>query len=413
MSKKKKILIALSITVILVSFIGFAVWNIQQTQTTGAPKNAIPVDTEAAHLETIVCKVKTKGTVELIDLTTVFPQTSATIKKIYVKEGDEVTVGSPLLDYDEKSLDALKDQLTDAELALKSARLNLESAQRSSSASNRLRLENARQNYNNLKALFEAGAASKRELDAAYEEMIRAQDQTGSIADQRRTLQVEIERAEARIDRLQKEIDDYITSETAALNGTVIAVYAKEGDTCMPGPGGRLFDIADVSAGNLTIKANVPENNARNLALGQDVEIQCSALGQMVYKGKVSKISAVAGKKLIGNTQETALAVEFQFEEAPLKAGFTIDATIITKIVENAVVVPLVSVVNETDGQNYIYIVRDDYSAERRMVELGEYSGIYVEAGNVKEGERIILNPSSRIQEGVFVKPINFNKSED
>ena len=410
-AKNKKIIIALVIAVVLVSFIGFAIWNVLRAQnSSGIPKNAIPVDTELSHLETIISKVSVKGVVELIDTETVFPQTSATVKKVYVKNGDEVVAGQRLLDYDEKALDALKDQLTDAELALKSARLNLSTAQASTKESDRLRLENARVNYDNLKTLFEAGAVSKQELDAAYETMIRAEDQMTSASGQRSVLQVTVEQTESKVNQLRKEVDRYSESEIAPIDGTVIAVYVKEGDVSLQGR--QLFDIADVSTDNLTIKANVPENDARNLALGQDVEIRCNAIGQEVFHGSVSQISSIAEKKLIGNTQETALAVEFKFEEAPLRSGYTIDATIVTRIIENAVVVPLVSVTNESDGNNYVYIMRDDYSVERRLIDLGEYSGIFVEAGNVSEGELVVLNPSAQIKDGVFVKPIVFQQSE-
>ncbi|MCL2165377.1 MAG: efflux RND transporter periplasmic adaptor subunit [Oscillospiraceae bacterium] len=409
--KNKKIIIAVVIAVVLVSFIGFAIWNVIRAQnSSGIPKNAIPVDTELSHLETIVSKVSVKGAVELVDIETVFPQTSATVKKVYVKNGDEVTVGQSLLDYDDKTLDALKDQLADAELALKSAKLNLSAAQVSTRESDRLRLENARANYDNLKALFDAGAVSKQELDAAYETMIRAEDQMTNASSQRSVLQVTVEQTESKISQIQKEIDRYVESEVSPVDGTVIAVYVKEGDVSLQGR--QLFDIADVSADNLTIKANVPENEARNLALGQDVEIRCNAIGQAVFHGNVSKISPVAEKKLIGNAQETALAVEFSFEEAPLKSGYSIDATIITRIIENAVVVPLVSVTNESDGNNYVYIMRSDYSVEKRLIDLGEYSGIFVEAGNVTEGEKVILNPSAQIKDGVFVKPIVFQNAE-
>jgi hypothetical protein len=64
------------------------------------------------------------------------------------------------------------------------------------------------------------------------------------------------------------------------------------------------------------------------------------------------------------------------------------------------------STVIEADGSNFIYIMRKDYSVEKRIVELGEYNGIFVEASNVADGERVILSPSAQIKEGVFAKPV-------
>jgi RND family efflux transporter MFP subunit len=411
MSKRKKILIAAVIVVLLGSYICFAIWNISHSQAnTGIPKNAIPVETESSHIETIVCKVSVKGTVELIDVETVFPRTSAIVDLVYVKEGAEVAAGQPLLDYDGKALDNLKEQLASAKLSLKSAQLSLNAARTASAESDNLRLENARTGYNSAKTLYEAGGISKQELEAAYESMIRAEDQIKNAHNQIGLLEVGVEQNELMIRQIQKEIDSYALSEAAPVSGTIIASYVKKGDTTM---GGRqLFEIADVSMNNLTIIANVAENDARNLALQQNVEIICHALGQTVYQGIVRKISPVASIKQIGNSLETALTVEISCNDAPLKAGYTVDATIITKIVENAVVVPLMSTVRESDGKNYVYIMRDDYSVEKRMVELGEYAGIYVEVSNMAEGEKTILNASAQIKEGVFVKPVVFYAPE-
>ena len=405
---RKKIIIAVVIVVLIGAYICFAVWNISRSQVdTGIPKNAVPVEIEGVHIETIVCKVSVKGVVELIDSEAVFPKTSATVKTVYVKEGDEVKAGQLLVDYDSKAVDDLHNQLAEAKLSLKAATLNLAAAQTSSSGADNRRLENASIGFDNAQTLYDAGVISKQELDAAYDAKVSAQEQINNTRGQISILQVTIEQNQFRIGQIQKEIDSFSPSESAPVDGTVIASYVRKGDLVTPGR--QLFGIADVSVNNLTIKAVVPENDARNLAVDQDVEIRCNAIGQTVYNGKITKISPVASIKQIGNSQETALTLEIYCGEAPLKAGYTIDATIITKIIENAVVVPLMSTVREPDGKNYVYIMQDDYSVEKRMVELGEYAGIYVEASNIAEGEQTILTPSAQIKEDVFVKPVVFH----
>jgi multidrug efflux pump subunit AcrA (membrane-fusion protein) len=136
-------------------------------------------------------------------------------------------------------------------------------------------------------------------------------------------------------------------------------------------------------------------------------------VGAKIYHGTVSNISAVAEKKQVGNSTETVLTVEIKCgDDAPFKVGYNVDVTITTRTIEDTVVVPLMSTIDETDGENYVYIMRDDYSVEKRKIDLGEYSGIYVEAGGVAEGEKIILNPSAQIEEGVFVKPLAYQTIE-
>ena len=409
MTKQKKIIIAAVIVILLGAYIGFAIFNVSRSQVdSGIPKDALPVEIESAHVETIVGKIGVKGKVELIEVETVFPQTSAAVKEVYVKEGDQVIQGQLLLEYDGKALEKLEDQLAEAQLALKSAKLNLAAAQTASLEADNRRLENARSSYDNAQTLFTAGAISQQELDTAHDAVISAEE---LIADKKKSnlsqisiLQVSIEQSEMRISLLQKEIESFSPTETSPISGTVIASYIKKGDVAAQGR--PLFDLADISLSNLTIIANVPENDARNLALAQEVEIRCNAIGQTVFMGKISKISPTASVKQIGNSQETALTLEISCHDAPLKAGYTVDATIITKTIENAVVVPLMSTIRETDGNNYVYIMRDDYSVEKRLIELGEYAGIYVEAGNIAEGERTVLNPPAQIKDGAFVKPV-------
>jgi len=405
MPKRKKIIIAAIIIALLAAYLGFAVSNISRSRIdSGIPKDAIAVEIESAHTETIISKVSVKGTVELIEIETVFAQSSAIVKEVYVKEGDEVQAGQALLEYDSQFLEDMQDQLVESRLALKTARLSLEAAQTITSDADERRLEKTRGDYNNTKMLYDAGAATARELDAAAEAIIAAEDQIKATLNHISVLQVTVEQNELRISQIQKKIDSFIPAELAPVSGAVLASYVRKGDVSAQGR--QLFEIADISKNNLTIKANVPENDASNLTLGLDVEIRCNAVGQTVYQGKIIKISPIAAIKQIGNSQETALTLEIHCDDAPLKAGYTIDAAIITKIIENAVVVPLMSTVSEPDGKSYVYIVKDDYSVEKRMIELGEYAGIYVEAANIETGEKTILSPSAQIKEGVFAKPV-------
>ncbi|MCL1976345.1 MAG: efflux RND transporter periplasmic adaptor subunit [Firmicutes bacterium] len=412
MSKKNKIIIAAIIAILLCSYIGFAIWNVSHTQVdTGIPKNAIPVEIENSHIETIICKINVKGTVELIKSETLFSRTSATVEMVYVKEGDQVTAGQLVAEYDSKVLENLQDQLAEAKLSLKSATLNLKAAQTALAGQDKRKLENAGIAYDKAKLLYEAGAITKQEFENANEAKIDAQEQLDNNLSHISILQVTIEQNELKTSQIEKEIENYTLLEYAPCSGTVLASYIKKGDLVVPGH--QLFDIADTSLNNLTITAVVPENEAKNLALSQDVEIRCTAIGQTIFKGRVSKISSIATKKQIGNSQETALTVEIRCEDAPLKAGYTIDATIITKIIENTVVIPLMSTMRDADSHSYVYIMHEDYSVEKRLVELGEYAGIYVEAGNIAEGERTIINPSAQVKEGVFVKPVAIRKPEN
>ncbi|MDR1440543.1 MAG: efflux RND transporter periplasmic adaptor subunit [Clostridiales bacterium] len=488
MSNARKAIVAIAVVAAIGGFIGFAAWNAQRGQAgQGAPRDAIPAELERAHTETIVSKITAKGAVELVDTVSVYSRTQAVIDKVHVKAGDEVKKGQRLLDYSDKALKTLRDQLADARLALRSAQISLAGAQIPPSEGEIMQAENAvrsadkavadmrrqagqadlgveqaglaleqlerarasaQEDCADMQALYDAGASTRRELDAALDGLSGAENQlavartqldsalaqlesaragilaaeesaalaraqrddvANRLSDPKALNQIEalgvgVEQAEARVAQIQAQIDAYELHEEAPSDGAVLAVYAKEGD--VGAQGRQLFDIADVSAGNLAVKVNVPESDARGLAVGQDAEIRGDAIGQTPYPGKVSRISPTAGKMQVGAAMETAVAVELSCEGAPLKAGYTVDATIITKTTEGAVLVPLMATMSGDGGEYFVFVARDDYSVEKRPVQLGEYSGIHVEARGVADGENVVISPSDRIAEGAFVRPV-------
>ncbi|MDR0571105.1 MAG: efflux RND transporter periplasmic adaptor subunit [Clostridiales Family XIII bacterium] len=406
--KRKKAAIVAGAVLLCVLLAGAAAWNLARHPGGGAPRNALPVEIEAAHVETLVCKATVKGAVELSDVATIFPRGTSRVKAVHVEAGDAVRAGQRLLDYDSDALDELKNGLEDARLALRSAESSLAAARRPASDAEKIRLGAARAEYARMKVLYdEGGAVSKKDVDAAYDAMMQAESQVASkqdaATDQKDSAQVAVEQARANVARLEDEIAKCDQYETAPRDGTVISVSVKSGDVSSPGR--PLLEIADVSAANLIIKANVPENDARDLAIGQTAEIRCDAISNDTFFGTVSKISPIAEKKQVGDAIETALTVEIACDEPGLKSGYSVDAAITTRVIEDAVVIPLMAAMSGADGKNYVFVMRDDYSVEKREAKLGEYSGIYVEAANVAAGERIVLSPPSTLAEGSFVRP--------
>jgi HlyD family secretion protein len=83
----------------------------------------------------------------------------------------------------------------------------------------------------------------------------------------------------------------------APIDGTVLRVYARRGEsfsTVTPRP---LFSLADTSARH--IKAEVDERDVDKLSVGQMVIIQADALEGRKLRGSVARISAMMGRKSI------------------------------------------------------------------------------------------------------------------
>jgi multidrug resistance efflux pump len=103
--------------------------------------------------------------------------------------------------------------------------------------------------------------------------------------------------AEARARTVQERIGK--CSIVAPIDGTVLRVYARRGEsfsTVTPRP---LFSLADTSTRH--IKAEVDERDVDKLAIGENVIIQADALDGKKLRGSVARISAMMGRKSISS----------------------------------------------------------------------------------------------------------------
>lgn len=307
-------------------------------------------------------------------------------------------------------------------------------------------LQTAKENYDKSKVFFEKGITTKNELDNVYDTMTKIEEQLKTAASQRDTLyksletaqsslqlskkqyeailnrtsdkkvvtqsnlqKVQIDQANRNIERIQKQINDFKKQETADASGTVLYVGYNEGETAVVSK--QMCVIADLSNKNMVITVFIPENDAGDIVKGQKVDIKGGALGDKVYIGTISKIYPLAEKKQIGNSMETVITVEISIDDpnAVIKPGYTVETEIITKVSENAVVVPLMATQLDKDDSYYVYIVNADNKAEKRAVKLLTYSNLNVEVEGVEYGERVIENPSPAIKDGSYVRQIDEN----
>jgi HlyD family secretion protein len=217
--------------------------------------------------------------------------------------------------------------------------------------------------------------------------------------------EISVEQARLRIKQIKKSIDDFIIYEYAPASGTVLTLLAAEGD--IGSPGRMMMEIADLSLDNIVITVNIPENDAKDIAVGQQAQIKGAALGTESYNGTVIRILPLAERKQVNNSLETVLTVEIKPDgEIPLRPGYSIDASVTTGVLDNVPVVPLMSMLSDTDGVYFVYVMNADYSVSKKPFTPGEYAGLYVQASGIGDGDRLILNPSAQVKEGVFVKPL-------
>ena len=330
--------------------------------------------------------------------------------------------------------------IQEAESGLKQAEINAAQSKRA--------VDEARKQYENNKKLFEQGALSKLELDQSYEQVLSLEEkytlgmmqiksaegaienakQQKEIAEktlqdllnkgsnaahqtQVQTQQKQIELQRLQVEHLEKQVAEYVQYTKSPIKGTVLHIQGEKGT--MVNTGMPVIEVGDM--GQLYIKVDINEFDAIELQEGQEATITSDGLNQVSYQGVVNKIAPIATTKQVGTGVESVVEVEITFDSGAtaLKPGYSVEVEIVTKHQENATVVPILALLKERNGKSIVYVVKDDYSVERREVQVGTYGDLSVEVMGVEIGEKVIINPNTQIKEGVYIRPLESKHSGD
>ena len=237
------------------------------------------------------------------------------LKAVFVKEGQVVKKGTLLGEIGCDELQAtLQTALAEADGArqakarlLHGARDEEKKIASDKTAAARATYEEAKSRLEMQQALYQKQQISR----AAYDQAIRDRDVAdANLKAATRTeellaappLQEDTARADAavmaaegRAETVQEQIGK--CSIFAPIDGTILRVYARRGEsysTVAPRP---LFSIADTSARH--IRAEIDERDVDRVSLGQKVLIEADALDGKKLKGSVAQIADMMGRKSI------------------------------------------------------------------------------------------------------------------
>lgn len=451
---KKKIIIGSIIAITVIAFATIGIYNTKSTTTANKQnKKSVAVHIEEIKSTNITSYVTTTGTIDSGTKESIYANASLKVDKILANPGDIVKKDDVLIAYDQKSKEDLEKQLEKAKLSLDIEQLNLEAIlpkksdlnARSKELENtnlslKRSLEKKTTSYNDSKKLFDAGDLTKETLDDISDEIktltesielneiqladIKEEQYIASqsleslltsgidskLSNQINIAQKQIQLQQLQVDSIEEELSNYITGTQSTTNGTVLSINAEEGTIINSDlPVAVIGDLND-----LIIKIEVSEFDSPALKLNQKINITGDAFSGITYEGNIINISPVATKKNTSTGLINIVNVEAKVtsSDSLLKPGYSVDIDIITNEKENALVVPILSLLKDKDGNNYIFIVKDDNSLEKRKITPLIYSDLYVEVSDIKEGEKVVINPTAKLDEGTFVNPINNDEND-
>ncbi|MDF5709136.1 MAG: efflux RND transporter periplasmic adaptor subunit [Nostoc sp. S4] len=206
--------------------------------------------------------------------------------------------------------------------------------------------------------------------------------------------QASVAAAEAQLKGVQVQLEDTIIR--APLSGIVTQKYADPGAFVTPTTSASTSASATSSsivavARGLEILAQVPEADLGRIKPGQQVEIVADAYPDRVFKGHVRLIAPEAVVEQGVTSFQVRVALDTGTDK--LRSGLNVDLTFLGDRVNNALVLPTVSIVTEK-GRTGVLVPDADNKPQFREVTVGAQIKDQTQVlEGVKEGDRIFVNP--------------------
>jgi membrane fusion protein, multidrug efflux system len=333
----------------------------QKDEPAGAPGGGgqqapppMPVEVVVARADTVVDAILATGEIEAMQSVELRPDIEGRIAEILVREGAEVTRGTPLFKVD------------DAELKAEVARAEAER-------------DLAQQSLTRTRDLLAQKASSQSELE-------RAEATARSTAAQLALLKVRLDRTVVRapfsgiVGERTVSLGDYVTTSSP------------------------LVTLQTVSPQRAAFQ--VPERYAERLKSGQTVTFRVAALPGKEFSGRVDFVDPVV--QLPARTITVKAQVPNPRRE--LQSGMFIEVRLATAVRPNAVVIAEDAVL-PLQGNNFVWVAANG-KATRRQVELGVRTPGFVEVrGGVEAGEQVVVGGQERLAEGAPVAPKVLDRS--
>ncbi|MBE9033982.1 efflux RND transporter periplasmic adaptor subunit [aff. Roholtiella sp. LEGE 12411] len=200
--------------------------------------------------------------------------------------------------------------------------------------------------------------------------------------------------AEAQLKGVQVQLEDTIIR--APFSGIVTQKYANVGSFVTPTTSASTSASATSSsivavARGLEVLAQVPEADIGRIKQGQQVKIVADAYPDQVFKGNVRLIAPEAVVEQGVTSFQVRVALDTGIDK--LRSGLNVDLTFLGDRVNNALVLPTVTIVTEK-GKTGVLIPDQNNKPQFREVTIGAQIQDQTQIlEGVQAGDRVFINP--------------------
>ncbi len=193
---------------------------------------------------------------------------------------------------------------------------------------------------------------------------------------------------------------EFVASPVVApISGVIVSFPFSQGATV--GPQTPVAKLARL--GDLEVVANIAERFAAQVRPGLAATIELEAFKGRSFRATVASVAPVIDP--LSRTLEIKLRIEDT--EPALRSGMFADVRIVTEVRRNVIRVPSDAVVSRF-GDTFVFVAREDGTAERRIVSRGlDIDNVTELVQGVKAGEKIVIRGQTLLEDGSKIRVID------
>jgi RND family efflux transporter MFP subunit len=331
MSRKKKIIIIISAIIILI-IIALVYLRVRANINAAQKKTVAIQSVKVMSPETgdISDKLLFSGDMMAFQQANIYSRITGNIEKIYVDVGDFANTGKLLAEIDKSQY---LQNVKQAE-----AQLNQYQAT----------LENNRINLDRIKILYSKGLSSQVDLDNAVTQV--------------RVSETQVAAAEANLTNANLQLG--YCRITAPFSGYITKRFLDVGALVSSGTTNSIFILSDIS--RLKLIVSIPEKNLTSIDNIHSVDVLTDAYKDRVFSGEFKKIS----QSFDLNNRTMPAEIWVDNSDKLLKPGMFAKIEILLEKHTGVMLLPVQCIRNDDKG-NYVFVVNDGQTAQKKYVQTG------------------------------------------
>jgi len=362
----------------------------------------IPVEVEVIGKKTLVNTAILSGKVSSETDVAVVPKVPGKVESVRVKVGDTVHAGQVLFTLETTDMNNTY-QL--AEARYQTSKEQWENAKTSLERTKALAAEkiaDAQKNLANTKALYDAGAVSKSQLDQVelglkeVESLYAGQIEALSIQASDSSLKL----AEVQLNQAREALDN--ATVTAPVNGIVSQVNVQVGTMAS----GSQAAVSLTNAKTVYSALSVAENLVNRLTKGQEVKVTVPSASEKSFGGKIEHISPASDPQ----TRLYPLKITLENPDGLIKPGMFAKVELVTDEKADVMSVKSEAVVLKNE-KTIVYVVQEEKALAKEVV-TGLDTGVDIEIlQGLSPGDQVIIKGQTLVDEGHKVKIVGGEES--